>query len=198
MLLLFLAALVLIAFLPQTSGKTIPYPFLLVTPHWHTAFRKYKLLWTIPFLAAFLVIGYVYENENLALFSLGCTAFVGTLPYFERGHTAHIAASKYIGNHFLFREIKTAFLNFLMIFTPVFVLFLVFFEISYFWTLPLFFTLPLLGLLTQYSFYGSPLTQSVVLALLLAFSPYGLPIVVLPVFYFSSLRFIKKIQYADN
>lgn len=197
-LLAYIICILAIVFLPRKTGK-IKYPFLIFDPQWHISFRKYKLLLFFPLCIAIICIGIVYENQNLGIFSLILAAFVCTMPYFERELKVHIVISDYLGEKYLWKHLKTGFLNFLMFFVPVFVVFLVGFQqFLYFWTLPLFFVLPLTGILTKYAFFESPIMQSIVFSIVLSGIMYGIPLIFIPLLYFKSVQLLKKIQYANH
>lgn len=194
---LYSLAIIAIAFLPQKLNKT-RYPFALFCPFWHTSFRKGKLFIVVLLSAFVIIISSCYKNENLGLFGLLVCSFVCTIPYFEREYLAHISASAYTSNDFLQRQIKVGILNSAIILIPVFMLFLICFDFEYYWAFPLFFILPLLGIFTKYSFFESPLMQNFVFAAVLATATYGSPILMLPILYHKSIKFIKKIQYVER
>lgn len=189
--------LVMIAFLPQKSSK-IKYPFHIFDPFWHISFRKYKLIVFFPVILFLIIVGKYYNNKNLALFSLFLMTFIGVLPYFQREYLLHINQSVYVGADYLFKQIKIGFLNFITLFTPVFIVFLICFQGAYFWVYPLFFVVLLFGILTKYAFFDSILSQNIIFLFIIAGFQYGISIIMLPFLYYLALKRIKKIQYVTN
>lgn len=197
-LIIYLFCIVIITFLPQKTQKT-RYPFVIFDPQWHISFRKYKLVMFFPLSFILIWIGYSYKNENLGIFSLLLASFICTIPYFERELQAHIVISDYLGKNYLWKIIKTGFLNFLIFFLPIFITFLIVFQsFSYVWSFPIFFLLPLVGILTKYVFFESLIVQSLVFFAVVAGTPYGVPLVAIPLLHYKSVQSIKKMQYANH
>lgn len=185
--------LIFLIFLPQKRLK-ISLPFLLFNPFWIISFRKYKLIFTFPLFLFLIGIAKVYNNPNLALFSLFLLSFLATIPYFEREYIAHVVFSDFKGEKFLYKQIFYGFLNYIILSFPfsVFVLILLGWEIALFSLL--FFIFPLLGVLSKYTFFENPLLQSIFyISILLGYS-LGLPLISLPFLYWKSIKKIKRIQ----
>lgn len=189
---LFIFGLVLCLFLPDKNLK-IKYPFSFFDPLWHNTFRRYKLLISIPLCVIFICVAKWYHNENLGIFMLFVTASIAMFPYFEREHTAHINASVFKGADYLQKQLKTGFLNFLWIFTPVLLVFLCFFpkEILF---VPFCFLFPFAALISKYALFDNKLSQGIILAITLGGITYGFPIFVFPFLYYKSIKTIKEIQ----
>ena len=115
---LYFLGLCLIPWLAQRQ-LTIPYPFSLSDPLWHTAFRKYKLLFSLPFLIGLVVIAGVYNNPNLALFAFGATGLVCCIPYFEREHPSYITIAAQQGKDYLHSQLIAGIQNTALVFSPL-------------------------------------------------------------------------------
>ena len=115
---LYLLGLCLIPWLTQRQ-LTIPYPFSLSDPLWHTAFRKYKLLFSLPFLIGLVVIAGIYDNPNLALFAFGATGLVCCIPYFEREHPSYISIAAQRGKDYLHSQLIAGIQNTALVFSPI-------------------------------------------------------------------------------
>lgn len=197
LLTIYVTSCVAIAFLPQ---KTLRFqlPFNIIDPFWSITFRKYKLLFGVLSAILLMVLGYEYQNENLSLSGLGLVSFLATIPSFEREYKAYIVFSNNLANKYLQKQIVSNLLNFLMIFTPVLLLYLYFYPMQFiFLSYPfLFFILPFSGILTKYAFFDDTVTQSLVLMVIIIGSFYGFSLLLLPLLYIKSVKTIKKIQYA--
>ncbi|CEN34259.1 hypothetical protein CCYN2B_20050 [Capnocytophaga cynodegmi] len=80
-----------------------------------------------------------------------------------------------------------------------FITFLIVFQsFSYIWSFPIFFLLPLVGILTKYVFFESLIVQSLVFFAVVAGTPYGVPLVAIPLLHYKSVQSIKKMQYANH
>ena len=93
--------------------------FSLTDPTWHIAFRKYKLIIVLPLTIAFVIIGRIYENPNVALFALGAMAFTACVPYFEREFSSHIAVANHKGEMYLREQLKAGLLNTMILLCPL-------------------------------------------------------------------------------
>ena len=115
---LYFLGLCLIPWLAQRQF-TIPFPFSLSDPLWHTAFRKYKLLFSLPFLIGLVVIAGVYNNPNLALFAFEATGLVCCIPYFEREHPSYITIAAQRGKDYLHSQLIAGIKNTALVFSPI-------------------------------------------------------------------------------
>ena len=194
---LYVLALGFIAFLPQRNINII-YPFSLGDPMWHCAFRKYKLLLSLPFLIGLVVIARVYENPNLAFFALGATGFVCCIPYFEREHFSHICIASKRGKQYLYSQLMAGIKNTALFFSPVVFTYIGCFGIDKMMVLPLCLCFPLVGVLTKYAFFTKPIPQSFALIFICFGVAYLLPLLLLPYCYYLAIQNLQKYQYATN
>ncbi len=193
LLLVYILGLYATTFIRNKNIK-IAYPFSLYYPMWHTSFRKYKLVFIYPFLAFILYISKRYGNINLAYFVLGVISIISVVPYFEREHIIHIKSSNLKGQRFLFRQISTAFINYLLHCFIFVVLGVILFDYKILIWAVILFLITIIGVLTKYVFYGNVLSQSVFFTVMVAGSQYGLPFIAMPYIYYKAIRNIKKIQ----
>lgn len=182
----------ILVFLPQKSFKIV-YPFAIFDPFWVVSFRRYKLIFLFPILIFLLVMGKIYDNENLALFVFFLTAILGVIPYFEREFLAHILASKFKGEKYLGKQILCGMKNFSILFIPIFVLSFVFFswEITF---LGLFsFLFVFLAILTKYTFFENTLMQSIVFVMIIGGYSLGFPLICLPFLYYKAVKNLENV-----
>jgi hypothetical protein len=187
----------LMAFLPQ-KDFVLPYPFSLSDPLWHTTFRKYKLLYALPILIVLIGIAIAYKNTNLALFALGITGLISSMPYFEREHIAHICISSFQGKDYLQHQLITGFKNSLILFSPIYLAYFIGFGWESISLLPLFLGIPMVGILSKYAFFDQPLTQSFAWVGILLGAPYFFPILALPYLYYRALKNLQKYPYVTD
>lgn len=189
--------LVILVFLPQKSLK-IKYPFSVFDPFWIISFRKYKLIFLLPVILFLMIMGKIYDNENLILFSFGLVGILATIPYFEREFKAHIVSSAFKKEVYLEKQIRCGIKNFLLLSFPFILLIISFLS----WEILIFslgiVLLPLLGILTKYAFFENTILQSIVFTLILANYSFGLPIICLPFLYHQAVKKVKKIQNVTN
>lgn len=184
----------ILVFLSQKSFK-ISYPFDVFDPFWVISFRKYKLIFLLPVIIFLIIMGKIYKNENLALFSFFLATIIGSIPYFDREFIAHILTAKFKGKKYLEKQIICGIKNFSIVFIPVFSLNLFFFnwKIAF---LGLFsFLLVLLVILTKYTFFENPLVQSIVFIMIIGGYAFGLPLICLPFLYYKA---VKKLENVTN
>lgn len=195
--LIYLIFIGICVFIPQNTIK-IKYPFDVTDPFWHISFRKYKLIGVLPIVFVLIFIGKIYNNINLGIFGLFLVAFLSVFPYFEREsifyiHFSHFSAEKYIR-----KQIITGGINFLCVFTPFCLTFWLLFAFEQWWIVFVFFIFPLLNLLMKYTFFENILFHNIIFVVVLSLFQLGVPLLVLPFFYYKSIAKIKKIQYVTN
>lgn len=183
----------ILVFLPQKSIKIV-YPFAIFDPFWVVSFRRYKLIFLFPLLIFLLVMGKIYDNENLALFVFFLTAILGVIPYFEREFLAHILASKFKGEKYLGKQILCGMRNFTILFLPIFVLSLVLFSWKITFLGMFSYLIVMLAILTKYTFFENLLVQSIVFTMIMSGYAFGLPLICLPFLYYQAIKKIKKSQ----
>ena len=186
---LYFLGLCLIPWLAQRQF-TIPFPFSLSDPLWHTAFRKYKLLFSLPFLIGLVVIAGVYNNPNLALFAFGATGLVCCIPYIT------IAAQQ--GKDYLHSQLIAGIQNTALVFSPLGLTYFICFGIEKIAVLLLFLGVAIVGVLTKYAFFNHPLPQSFAIMAIFLGVFYILPLLLLPYFYFLAIKNIQKHQYVTD
>ena len=194
---LYLLGLCLIPWLAQRQ-LTIPYPFSLSDPLWHTAFRKYKLLFSLPFLIGLVVIAGIYDNPNLALFAFGATGLVCCIPYFEREHPSYITIAAQRGKDYLHSQLIAGIQNTVLVFSPLVLTYFICFGIEKIAVLLLFLGVAIVGVLTKYAFFNQPLPQSFAVITIFLGVFYILPLLLLPYFYFLAIKNIQKHQYVTD
>ena len=194
---LYLLGLCLIPWLTQRQ-LTIPYPFSLSDPLWHTAFRKYKLLFSLPLLIGLVVIAGIYNNPNLVLFAFGATGLVCCIPYFEREHPSYIIIAAQQGKDYLHSQLIAGIQNTALVFSPLGLTYFICFGIEKIAVLLLFLGVAIVGVLTKYAFFNQPLPQSFAIMAIFLGVFYILPLLLLPYFYFLALQNIQKYQHVTD
>ena len=177
---------------------TIPYPFSLSDPLWHTTFRKYKLLFSLPFLIGLVVIAGVYNNPNLALFAFGAMGIVCCMPYFEREHPSYITIAAQRGKDYLHSQLIAGIKNTALVFSPLGLTYLICFGIDEIAVLFLCLGVAIVGVLTKYAFFNQPLPQSFAIMAIFLGVFYIFPLLLLPYFYFLAIQNIQKYQHVTD
>ena len=194
---LYFFGLCLIPWLTQRQ-LTIPYPFSLSDPLWHTTFRKYKLLFSLPFLIGLVVIAGVYNNPNLALFAFGAMGIVCCMPYFEREHPSYITIAAQRGKDYLHSQLIAGIKNTALVFSPLGLTYLICFGIDEIAVLFLCLGVAIVGVLTKYAFFNQPLPQSFAIMAIFLGVFYIFPLLLLPYFYFLAIQNIQKYQHVTD
>ena len=194
---LYFFGLCLIPWLTQRQ-LTIPYPFSLSDPLWHTTFRKYKLLFSLPFLIGLVVIAGVYNNPNLALFAFGAMGIVCCIPYFEREHPSYITIAAQRGKDYLHSQLIAGIKNTALVFSPLGLTYLICFGIDEIAVLFLCLGVAIVGVLTKYAFFNQPLPQSFAIMAIFLGVFYIFPLLLLPYFYFLAIQNIQKYQHVTD
>jgi len=184
--------------IPQVNGKTIKYPFRLFDPFWHICWRKNKLLLFFPLIIFLVVIGDLYNNENLIIASFFVASIFTALPSFQREVYESIKMSTYIGKHYLQKQFKTAIFNSLIITIPLIVTLFLFQKWQLLFFTPLIFAFPLVNILFKYSFFSNQFLHQVMFVVFLSTLPLGIPIIAIPFLYLKSIKTIKAIQYVSD
>lgn len=188
---------VILIFLPQKNLK-ISYPFNFFDPFWIISFRKYKLIFLLPVIIFLVIMGKIYNNESLALFSFFLIAIMGVIPYFEREFYAHMLISTFKGRKYLHKQMIYGMKNFTFLIIPFFILIFCIFS----WKIAILgllsFLFPLLGVLTKYTFFENTISQSIVFVVILGGYAFGLPFLCLPFLYYQAIKKVKKLQNVTN
>ena len=194
---LYFLGLCLIPWLAQRQF-TIPFPFSLSDPLWHTAFRKYKLLFSLPLLIGLVVIAGIYDNPNLALFAFGAMGLVCCIPYFEREHPSYITIAAQRGKDYLHSQLIAGIQNTALVFSPIGLTYFICFGIDKIAVLFLCLGVAIVGVLTKYAFFNHPLPQSFAIMAIFLGVFYILPLLLLPYFYFLAIQNIQKYQHVTD
>ncbi len=101
----------LITYISQIKVSPFPLPFKLIAPIWHIYFRKYRG-YLIMIVSIFLLcMGGYKENENLVFFAVLVSLIFPIMIYFEEEQSEFIVYSKYIGRHFLNKQLFVYIIN---------------------------------------------------------------------------------------
>lgn len=196
--LLFLILIMFYIAAPQLNGKIIKYPFKLFDPFWHICWRRNKLILFLPITVFLVILGDLYNNENLIIASFFIASLFGALPSFQRESLESIKISSYYEKYYLTNQFKTVIVNSLMVTTPLIVSLLIFQKWELFCFVPLIFAIPLVNIIFKYSFFKNQFQHQLMLAVFLSMLPLGIPVIAIPFLYLKSVRTIKAIQYASN
>ncbi len=158
----------LLSFIPKKQSTVVKYPFSLVDPFWRISFRKFKLLWILPIVILFSVMGVNHSNENLVIGSFILAGILTMIPTFERERETEIMTSVLSGREYMEEQVKGQMFNSLLVIMPVLLLVLVLsFDWNYvFWGV-LVLVLPMCNTVLKYRFYKSELKTSIVYSKLL-------------------------------
>lgn len=183
---------------PQVNVKIIKYPFKLFDPFWHICWRKNKLILFFPFIIFLVVIGDLYNNENLIIASFFVASIFTVLPSFQREAYESVKMSDYVGKDYLQKQFKMAILNSLIITIPLIVALSLFHKWHLLFYTPLIFLFPLVNIIFKYSFFTNQFLHQVMFVIFLSTLPLGIPIIAVPFLYLKSIKTIKAIQYVAN
>ncbi|PBJ11471.1 hypothetical protein BSF42_28750 [Flavobacterium sp. ACN6] len=194
---LFLIAAYIIA-VPEFYGKTIKYPFKLFDPFWNICWRKNKLILFLPLTIFLVVVGDLYNNENLIIASFFVASFLSALPSFQREAYENIKMSYYSGKGYLNKQFKTAITNSLITTVPLIIALMVFQKWEFLCFIPLIFAIPILNIIFKYSYFNNQFLHQIMLAVFLVMLPLGISVVIIPFLYLKSVKTIKAIQNVSN
>ncbi|MDQ6902028.1 MAG: ABC transporter permease [Bacteroidota bacterium] len=187
-----LLLLVPVAVLMNFRGKSfavIPTPFYKKPFEFLTGFRKMFLVFFAAY--ALTIISIAVKNFNLGLFSMILCFLLCLSFYFEAENKFYVWIYPLKTRQFLFQKIKTAWLQASLLCLPVIVALGIFFP-THFYVIVGFYLLGYLFLLTIILAKYSAFPENVNLqqAILIALSLYLVPllIVIVPYFYFQSVR----------
>lgn len=111
----------LITFVNQYKVNPLPLPFKLMAPIWHIYFRKYRG-YLVMIISVFLLCMVGYKgNENLIQFAVIFSLLFPIAIYFEDDRSDFVVYSKYIGRHFLNKQLYIYIIN-LFLFNALFVI----------------------------------------------------------------------------
>ncbi|WP_337968057.1 hypothetical protein [uncultured Flavobacterium sp.] len=188
----------IVVIVPESNNKIIKYPFKLFDPFWHICWRRNKLVLFLPITVFLVILGDLYNNENLIIASFFITSLFGALPSFQRESIESVKISFYCGKYYLNNQFKTVIVNSLMVTIPLIVSLLVFQKWELLCFVPLIFAIPLLNIIFKYSFFKNQFQHQLMLAVFLSMLPLGIPVIAIPFLYLKSVKTIKAIQYASN
>lgn len=110
-----------ITFVKQIKVNPLPLPFKIIAPIWHIYFRKYRG-YLIMIISIFLLcMGGYNDNENLIHFAVILSLLFPIAIYFEEDRSEFIVYSKYVGRHFLNKQLFVYFIN-VFLFNALFVI----------------------------------------------------------------------------
>ncbi|SER37256.1 hypothetical protein [Myroides profundi] len=187
----------LLSFIPKKQSTVVKYPFSLVDPFWRISFRKFKLLWILPIVILFSVMGVKHSNENLVIGSLILAGILTMIPTFERERETEIMTSVLNGGEYLEQQVKVQMFNSLLVIMPVLLLVLVLsFDWNYvFWGV-LVLVLPMCNAVLKYRFYKSELKHQLFIAS--CFIGIGLPLIAMPFLYKRAIRQLNQIKNVES
>ncbi|EHO06258.1 hypothetical protein HMPREF9714_03034 [Myroides odoratimimus CCUG 12901] len=187
----------LLSFIPKKQSTVVKYPFSLVDPFWRISFRKFKLLWILPIVILFSVMGVNHSNENLVIGSFILAGILTMIPTFERERETEIMTSVLSGGEYLEQQVKVQMFNSLLVIIPVLLLVLVLsFDWNYvFWGV-LVLVLPMCNTVLKYRFYKSELKHQLFIAS--CFIGIGLPLLAMPFLYKRAIRQLNQIKNVES
>ncbi|MEK6508296.1 hypothetical protein [Myroides sp. C4067] len=187
----------LLSFIPKKQSTVVKYPFSLVDPFWRISFRKFKLLWILPLVILFSIMGVNHSNENLVIGSFVLAGILTMIPTFERERETEIMTSVLSGREYMEEQVKGQMFNSLLVIMPVLLLVLAMsFDWNYvFWGV-LVLVLPMCNTVLKYSFYKSELKHQLFIASCLI--GIGLPLLAMPFLYKRAIRQLNQIKNVES
>lgn len=187
----------LLSFIPKKQSTVVKYPFSLVDPFWRISFRKFKLLWILPLVILFSIMGVRYSNENLVIGSFVLAGILTMIPTFERERETEIMTSVLSGREYMEEQVKGQMFNSLLVIMPVLLLVLAMsFDWNYvFWGV-LVLILPMCNTILKYRFYRSELKHQLFIASCLI--GIGLPLLAMPFLYKRAIRQLNQIKNVES
>lgn len=183
---------------PPVDGKIIKYPFKLFDPFWHISWRRNKLILFLPVIIFLVIVGDLYNNENLIIVSFFVASIFTTLPSFQREANISVRMSSYNGKDYLKKQFKTAIINSLFVVIPLIITLSLFQKWELLCFSSLIFVAPLINIVFKYSFFNNQFQHQLFFAVFLSMLPLGVPVIAIPFLYLKSVRTIKAIQYVTN
>lgn len=192
-----LALYYLLSYIPKKQSTVIKYPFSLVNPFWHISFRKYKLLWVMPIVILFSVMGIKHNNGNLVIASFVLVGIIASIATFERERIIEIKTSTLSAKEYIEKQVKTEMLNTLMLILPVIVLVSVLsFDWNYVFLGSLVLAIPMCNTILKYALYESEFKQQ--LFIVGCFLGLGLPLLIIPFLYKRAIRQLNQIKDVES
>ncbi|EHO06395.1 hypothetical protein [Myroides odoratimimus] len=187
----------LLSFIPKKQSTVVKYPFSLVDPFWRISFRKFKLLWILPLVILFSIMGVNHSNENLVIGSFVLAGILTMIPTFERERETEIMTSVLSGREYMEEQVKGQMFNSLLVIMPVLLLVLAMsFDWNYvFWGV-LVLILPMCNTILKYRFYRSELKHQLFIASCLI--GIGLPLLAMPFLYKRAIRQLNQIKNVES
>jgi hypothetical protein len=185
-------------YIPQFGGKIIKYPFRLFDPFWHICWRRNKLALFVPVIIFLVVIGDLYNNENLIIASFFVASIFAASPSFQRETCECIKLSGYSDKDYLNKQFKTTIVNSLIAIIPLIITLSLFRKWELLCFIPLIFVVPLLNIIFKYSFFNNQFLHQIMFVVFLTLSPLGIPLIAIPFLYLKSVKTIKAIQHVSN
>ncbi|WP_025124952.1 hypothetical protein [Myroides odoratimimus] len=187
----------LLSFIPKKQSTVVKYPFSLVDPFWRISFRKFKLLWILPLVILFSIMGVDHSNENLVIGSFVLAGILTMIPTFERERETEVMTSVLSGREYMEEQVKGQMFNSLLVIMPVLLLVLAMsFDWNYvFWGV-LVLILPMCNTILKYRFYRSELKHQLFIASCLI--GIGLPLLAMPFLYKRAIRQLNQIKNVES
>lgn len=187
----------LLSFIPKKQSTVVKYPFSLVDPFWRISFRKFKLLWILPLVILFSIMGVKHSNENLVIGSFILAGILTMIPTFERERETEIMTSVLSGREYMEEQVKGQMFNSLLVIMPILLLVLAMsFDWNYvFWGV-LVLVLPMCNTILKYRFYRSELKHQLFIASCLI--GIGLPLLAMPFLYKRAIRQLNQIKNVES
>lgn len=187
----------LLSFIPKKQSTVVKYPFSLVDPFWRISFRKFKLLWILPLVILFSIMGVRHSNENLVIGSFILAGILTMIPTFERERETEIMTSVLSGREYMEEQVKGQMFNSLLVIMPILLLVLAMsFDWNYvFWGV-LVLILPMCNTILKYRFYRSELKHQLFIASCLI--GIGLPLLAMPFLYKRAIRQLNQIKNVES
>ncbi|MCC9041534.1 hypothetical protein LNQ81_02230 [Myroides sp. M-43] len=187
----------LLSYIPKKQSIVIKVPFSLVNPFWHISFRKYKLLWILPIVILFSVMGIKYNNGNLVIASFVLVGMIASIATFERERIIEIKVSTLSAKEYIEKQVKTEMWNTLTLILPVLVLVNVLsFDWNYVFLGSLILAIPMCNVILKYAFYESVFKQQLFIGG--CFLGLGLPLLAIPFLYKRAIRQLNQIKDVEN
>lgn|SRR5690554_515254 len=182
-------------YIPRIEIKYLKYPFNLITPHWVTLFRRYKIIFVLVIFMFLCVMGYLHNNYNIFIFVLISISFICCLPSFERERVIEIKYSELNSEEYLNKQIASGLKNILCVISPFFLFIsIITLDVNFVLYSIISILIPSVNILLKYYFFKSILNQQLYMIFAIIF--FGIPFLLVPLMYKKTILNINKIKNA--
>ena len=181
---------------PRLNLKIIRYPFNLFNIHWHITFRKYRLIYILPFLVALIYVAITYKNDNLIFLVFFILSFIACISSFEREAIEEIGMNPFGAKKYLLYQLKNTVINTFYLIIPVAITLCFFQQWEKLLFVGIVFIPPLINVLFKYIYFDNKFLHQMILALFIASNIFlfGIPFLATPLIYKKAIGKLNTIK----